>query len=1296
LPEGYKDVTRFKRILTRTLWALGWSALTLLVLVRVGWYQVSNLEPSWRPLLENRLGGTLKLDGLSTRWHGAMPIIEFDRLVWQSETASLQAIHLDASLFELDLIASLRDLAPRFQRLESERIAVSVQQGRALPENATSGDGLSSPPSLEPLFQVLHHPKHVRIGSIEASFTDQSDQTYQFLTRAISWNNTAAKHVSHIDGNITFPDQSQSDVSLTLDGQFERAAFTVFAKLNRLKVAPEPFVSLLNVPDGQTPEARVSLWLTQVERGEIKLDSQIQMSAGDTPLLSASLQGFWLQSEIDALLYDGQLTPTGATAPITLPTTQLALDVTRAFPLLSLSMDHLDLSVVSQSILSLPNLPEDAHKALSMLDPSGTIHNLVVRWPEGAKALDFEASGDLDNVALDEYFGSPVVSGVNGRLTLTKDHGAVDLITEDFSMGFPGLFENSWGFQKAQGKVYWSIDRLPGMDQPAVTVNSGLLKISDDNVKAQGRFRLFVPVERAYQSDLTLMIGMDHGDGVLASDFVPPKEAGVELHAWLKKAVKGGVVRSGQLLLRVDTRSLEDRSPPTIQLYLDVDKGQLHFLEGWPDVNDARLTLWLDQEGLRINAPKARLLDSDGRVEVSADAQFTQLNVHTSLSGVASNIQKILETPQIQSEIGDGLNQWRLKGKHATDVKVVVNLRDANQPPKVNVRSALTNATFSDVAGSLVFDRINGQLAFSTEKGLSADQISGRFLGNLLKGQIRTVKATNEQPTLTRVSMSGPMEIEALRKWSGYDFLSGAEGKAQVNGRMDICSGSPECNKLVVSSNLKGVALNLPAPWGKQVDTEGKMELVAQLGIEDPVWRFNLNDQIRGVIKQLGQSQAIKVNLNGKRPVESKTPGVQVEGEIAQLDVDTLISWLDNSGWLGDEENSVANQGKVVDASQSNEANPDLPVNVTLSADQIVWGDFALKHVDLVFNQKSGKTTLGLMSPMVTGQVRWPETQDGAYQVKLNQLRVSEQTASDAPTQNKADSNATAALDTAIWPKVNLIIDSLMVGDKTFGAWRANLSPNAQGFEINDIEGRLADLVINGRAGWQANQAQGANSYLTLNADGRYLGKAMKQLGYGGVLESEQTRIMGRFNWPGYLWDFKSGVLSGQFDFDLQNGRLIESGNTANVLRIFGILNLNTIARRLRLNFNDLVEKGVAFDQLTARFASNNGVASTREPLTLKGPSADITLMGDINLKEQSIDSQMDVVLPLTGNLPIAALLLGAPQVAGAVFIIDKLIGDKLEKVTTLRYELKGPLDEPEINVLKGQQEKAPDPLNDL
>jgi uncharacterized protein YhdP len=227
---------------------------------------------------------------------------------------------------------------------------------------------------------------------------------------------------------------------------------------------------------------------------------------------------------------------------------------------------------------------------------------------------------------------------------------------------------------------------------------------------------------------------------------------------------------------------------------------------------------------------------------------------------------------------------------------------------------------------------------------------------------------------------------------------------------------------------------------------------------------------------------------------------------------------------------------------------------------------------------------------------------------------------------------------------------------------------------------------LQGSAGWEVKN-QRSVSFLDSKLTGGDFGKLLARIGYKGVVESTSTVMENKFVWLGYPWEFKSKHLDGIFKMEINKGRIVEAGNSSNILRIFGILNLNTIIRRLQLNFSDLLEKGVAFDTLKANYLLSNGIASAQEPLVLQGPSANINMTGSINIPAKSLDSQMDVVLPLTSNLPIAAVLLGAPQVAGAVFIIDKLIGDKLQKVSTLKYRLKGPWAEPEIDVFSEKKD---------
>ena len=91
----------------------------------------------------------------------------------------------------------------------------------------------------------------------------------------------------------------------------------------------------------------------------------------------------------------------------------------------------------------------------------------------------------------------------------------------------------------------------------------------------------------------------------------------------------------------------------------------------------------------------------------------------------------------------------------------------------------------------------------------------------------------------------------------------------------------------------------------------------------------------------------------------------------------------------------------------------------------------------------------------------------------------------------------------------------------------------------------------------------------------------------------------------------------------------------------------------------------------------------------MKGPSAGMLANGDIDLGSKRLDMQVNVTLPLVSNTPLAAVLLGAPQVAGALFLIDKLIGDKIEKATSIAYKLSGGWDSPELNLLNSADKKA-------
>ncbi|MGO1750205.1 MAG: YhdP family protein, partial [Marinobacter sp.] len=150
----------------------------------------------------------------------------------------------------------------------------------------------------------------------------------------------------------------------------------------------------------------------------------------------------------------------------------------------------------------------------------------------------------------------------------------------------------------------------------------------------------------------------------------------------------------------------------------------------------------------------------------------------------------------------------------------------------------------------------------------------------------------------------------------------------------------------------------------------------------------------------------------------------------------------------------------------------------------------------------------------------------------------------------------------------------------------------------------------------------------------------------------------------------------------LDNGVILERNNSAQVFRIFNLLNADTLWRRLKLDFSDLYERGVAFDAISGKARLDDGLLTMDPELQVVGPSGAFKLSGSTNLTDEILDMRLVVVLPLTQNLPLAALLMGAgAPIGGALFVLDKVLGDPLSKLTSATYNVTGSWDKPSVDL---------------
>ncbi len=272
-------------------------------------------------------------------------------------------------------------------------------------------------------------------------------------------------------------------------------------------------------------------------------------------------------------------------------------------------------------------------------------------------------------------------------------------------------------------------------------------------------------------------------------------------------------------------------------------------------------------------------------------------------------------------------------------------------------------------------------------------------------------------------------------------------------------------------------------------------------------------------------------------------------------------------------------------------------------------------------------------------------------------------------------------LEIGEWPDIDVRIAQLTLNDEALGAWSFLLRPQPYRLQVESIEGELNSLSLAGEMIWSI-----AGDRETTRFVGEISGGTLADLGnlFGSEipLRNDKTAMQLDLDWPGRPNGFMLEELSGSVSLRLDDGVILERNNTAQVFRVFNLLNSDTLWRRLQLDFSDLYEAGVAFDAISGKAVMTRGLLTWDPELQVVGPSGAFRLSGTTSMVEETLDMQLVVVLPLTQNLPLAALLMGASApIGGALFVLDKILGDPLSKLTSASYSVTGSWDEPEVNL---------------
>jgi uncharacterized protein YhdP len=279
--------------------------------------------------------------------------------------------------------------------------------------------------------------------------------------------------------------------------------------------------------------------------------------------------------------------------------------------------------------------------------------------------------------------------------------------------------------------------------------------------------------------------------------------------------------------------------------------------------------------------------------------------------------------------------------------------------------------------------------------------------------------------------------------------------------------------------------------------------------------------------------------------------------------------------------------------------------------------------------------------------------------------------------------SAISHLDPRELPGLQLHADEFGVGQRQIGRLDAEVLADPIGLRLVSFESATDSFTAQGSGGWFVGDT-GDTTRFAVSINSTDVGQMLNQLGFAPFVEAETAEVTASVFWPGPPSRSWLDHVSGDLALRAQEGSLIdvEPGGAG---RAAGLLSISALPRRLALDFRDVFNRGLVFDDITADFVVVDGNAYT-DNLKLTGPVAEVGLIGRTGLRDRDYRQQAVVTAEPGKVLPTVGALLAGPQVAAALLIFTRIFKKPLGGIGRASYCVTGSWQDPIVERLTNEQ----------
>lgn len=731
-----------------------------------------------------------------------------------------------------------------------------------------------------------------------------------------------------------------------------------------------------------------------------------------------------------------------------------------------------------------------------------------------------------------------------------------------------------------------------------------------------------------------------------------PKESDPKLLKWLSNALPSGVLTSVDIKTHGDEENWYTSGDITFR---SVD---FYYLDKWPSIKDSAGRVEFNSDKVLVHLQAGKIVgepvdEVTAIIEPIAKTQRPTIRFEGSMHGTLQAGQQFLKDSPLNTRFTPYLSPLNITGPMQLSLKMSIPLEE-KAPVQLEGLLATQNAQLTVPEINLRVKKVSGKVAFS-EKEMSSRDLVASIQEHPIKASLQTTH--EDKPTL-RLETAGTFEVDWFKKQFSTQLLEYVKGEIPLELTLDtpLQGDYRDKAKWEISSTLKGASVELPAPFGKTTDASAPISIVFQANdSEQGIYKIHWQDRCRAELttsKGNGpltiHEGIVHVGKNDILPL-GKPKTLVVEGKLDQFslaDWEPLFEASSDQSWLPKQ------------------------YDVSMKVEQV--RALGLDLEDFWFHTDSPEHW-EIRSPIIEGDVMLPSKNNNALQIKLRYLKLS-----DRNTQFSEN-----MLKQQRFP-IHFSCEDLQYQGRSLGDVIVDLTDKPYGYEISRLTIGSDIFELTGKGTWHISDQP--KSTLQGDVVGTNMGEMLNRFGYPSAIRESSGHFQYDFDWLGDPLDFSIQNVSGNAELRFDKGRIL--GIEPGLGRIMGLLNIESIKRRLQLDFSDVLEQGFVFDILQGNLKFNQAIAST-EQMIIDGPSAKIELRGDTNLVEKTVNLDMLVTPHMGTGLPIAAAIAaGNPAVGAGVWLFDKITGSKIMKITEHHYHVSGTWSAPVIEDKNTRVEK--------